>query len=90
MKTSFSITMMNTDTFEYRDGGAVSTWGGGLILNVIRSHRRSSTYRLNSSVARVESLGGQNRVAPGRVQEIKQGVASGGKLQNGGGARGRV
>ena len=31
--------------------------GGGLILNVIRSHRRSSTYRLSSGVARVESLG---------------------------------
>ena len=34
-------------------------------------------------------FGGQNRVAPGRVQEVKQGVASGRKLQNGGDARGR-
>ena len=32
---------------------------------------------------------GENRVAPGRVQEIKQEVASRGKLQNDGGARGR-
>ena len=30
--------------------------GGGLILNVIRSHWRSSTYHLSSGVARVESL----------------------------------
>ena len=63
--------------------------GGELISNVIRSHRRSSTYRLSSGVVRVESLERGNRVAPGRVQEVKQGVALVGKLQNGGGARGR-
>ena len=72
-----------------RDGGAVSTWGGGLVLNVTRSNRRSSTYRLSSGVARTESLGGQNRVVSGRAQEVKQGVASGSKLQDGGGTRGR-
>ena len=31
---------------------------GGVILNIIRSHRCSSTYRLSSGVARVESLEG--------------------------------
>ena len=45
-------------------------------MNVTRSHWPSSTYRLSSSVARVESRGGQNKVAPGRAQKIKQGVAS--------------
>ena len=63
--------------------------GGGLILNVIRSHRRSSMYRLSSGVAWVESFGGQIRVASGTVQEVKQGAVSRDKLQNGGDARGR-
>ena len=59
------------------------------MLNVIRSHQRSSTYRLSSAVARVKSSGGgQNMVAPGRTQEVKQGWHGGGKLQNGGGTRG--
>ena len=34
-------------------------------------------------------FGGQNRVAPGNAQEVKEWVGSMGKLQNGGGARGR-
>ena len=59
------------------------------MLYIIRSHWYSSTYRLSNSTARVEFLEGLNRVAPGRVQEVKQGVSSGGKLQNGGGARGQ-
>ena len=33
--------------------------------------------------------GGQNRITPWRTKEVNQGIISGGKLQNGGGARGR-
>ena len=35
--------------------------------------------QLNSGVAIVESLGGAKRVAPGKAQEVKQGIASGGQ-----------
>ena len=55
---------------------------------VIRSHRFSSTYRLSSSVVRVESLGGKVGLRQGGAGG-KQWVASGSKLQNGGGARGQ-
>ena len=52
--------------------------GRGLILNVIRSHRRSSTYRLSSGVARVKSLGGgANQICTGEGARGKQVVACG-------------
>ena len=60
--------------------------GGGLILNVIRSNQCSSTYRLSSGKFKFESLGGGK--IGWRAQEVKQGLVPGGKLQNGGGARG--
>ena len=70
----------------HRDGRAVSTWGGGLILNDIRSHQHSSTYHLSSGIARVKSWGAkQGCTREGTRGKI--GSSIGGKLQNGSNAR---
>ena len=62
-----SLLSITTMIIVYNQGrrSSFKTGGGGLILNVIRSHRHSSTYHLSQG----RIFGGQNRVAPGRVQE---------------------
>ena len=60
-----------------RDGEEVSRWGGGAD---IECHQKSSVFKYISSEqwrSQGRISGGQNRVAPGRAQEVKQRVASG-------------
>ena len=59
----------------------------------IEYHQKSSAlkhilFELWCSQGRI--FGGQNRVALGSAQEVKEWVSSMGKLKNGGGTRGRV
>ena len=52
--------------------------GGELMLNVIRSHRRSSTYRLSSGVVRNECLGAKQGWT-GEGTKGKTGLHQGGR-----------
>ena len=73
---------------QFQHGGAVSTWGEA----DIKCHQKSSAFKyipFEQWRSQVNSLGGQNKVAPGRVEEVKHGVVPGDKLQNAGNARGR-
>ena len=72
-----------------RDGGAVSTWARA----DVECHQKSSAFKYIPfeqwrSQNRIFG-GGQNRAAPGRAQEMKQGVTSGDKPQSGDGVRGQ-
>ena len=70
-----------TETVEQFQNG-----GGELMLNVIRSHRCSSTYCLSNGVAMAKSLRGNTGCTRDSARG-KTGVALGDKLQNGGDTR---
>ena len=77
----YYFTTGTAEQFQHGGGGAD-----------IECHLKSSAFKYIPSEqwrSQGRIFGGQNRVAPGRAQEVKQKVALGGKLRDGGGARGR-